>query len=78
MSWRKWKIGLVAALASTLTDGLIVYLTDPSIVADFLKHMIPMSIGLVVVALKAFSMFIKDHPIDQITDETTTFKKDNN
>jgi hypothetical protein len=76
MSWRKWKIGLFAAILSTALDGLIVSLVDPDLVNSFRSRIVPICIGLTVILLKAAAMFIKDHPITEIVDNTTIFKKE--
>ena len=76
MSWRRWKIGLIAAVISTLIDGLIVSFADPTVVTEFKKKIIPISVGLFVILLKAIGMFLKDHPIEQITDETQVIRKE--
>lgn len=75
MSWRKWKIGLFAAIISTALDGLIVSLVDPELVSNFRSRIAPICIGLAIILLKAAAMFIKDHPITEIVDNTTVFTK---
>jgi uncharacterized membrane protein YidH (DUF202 family) len=75
MSWKRWKIGLISAIISTAIDGFIVSFADPSVVAHFKEHVASISIGMLVILFKAMGLYMREHPIDQITDNTEIITK---
>jgi hypothetical protein len=76
VSWRRWKLGLIAAAASTFLDGLIVSLSVPEIVQHLKEHWLGVLIGLVIIVAKAAAMWMRQHPIEEIQDATEILTKD--
>lgn len=77
MSWRRWKIGLLAAVISTVLDAIIVSFADPSVLQHIKDRWPYILIGFVVVIAKAAAMWMKQHPIDEVVDNTTIIEKGN-
>jgi hypothetical protein len=75
MSWRRWKLGMFAAIVSTLLDGFIVSFSVPEIASHLKDHWVGVLVGLVVIAAKAAAMWMRQHPIEEITDNTETITK---
>jgi hypothetical protein len=67
MSWKKWKLGLAVSLLSgvfTSMVGLVVGLSHQQIL-----FMTLINVG------KDGLLFLKDHPVESITSDTTLLKK---
>jgi hypothetical protein len=67
MSWRRWKMGLLVACLS----GLFGALTTLGVVTDiggWKQFLLILAIG----AAKDAGLFLKTHPPDTITTDTTT------
>jgi hypothetical protein len=60
---------LVVAVLSGVADGLVVDLAAPTISWRAL------SIAMVVLGAKAFNLFLKQHPVEEVTDGTVLVTK---
>lgn len=76
MSWRRWKIGLLAAIISTFLDAIIVSFADPSVLQHLKDRWPYILIGFVVVIAKAGAMWLKQHPIEEVADNTQIITKE--
>lgn len=73
MSWRKWKLSLIVASITGIFSGGVVAFVDPNINWKGLTFILLYNI------CQNGMLFLKDHPVDKITENTEIFyKKDEN
>lgn len=69
MSWNRWKLGLVVAIITGFFSGGVVAFVDPDMPLKKLAFIVAYFI------CQNALLFLKDHPVDRISDGTEVFKK---
>lgn len=69
MSWRRWKLGLLVGLFTGILDGGLVAFADPNLGWK------PLLFLICVFVCKDGLMFLKQHPVEEITDNTEFIQK---
>jgi hypothetical protein len=64
MSWRRWKLSLIIAAITGICSGGVVAFIDPNISGKNLVLILAYNI------CQNALLFLKDHPVEKITDNT--------
>jgi hypothetical protein len=69
MKWKQWKLGLLVAILTGVFSGGVVAFVAPIIGLKEIIFIIMFNI------CQNAMLFLKDHPADKITSDTTVFTK---